>query len=390
MPNHAKKAQKELALFNKNRLKIEHSQHNILHLKKWRNRLDITALLANVSQILAGIISFSITEQSGESGPKYFKITDLINRFCQSWGMVLQALGQAFAFIGYAANGFRAMWDLGVTGYRWAFRNAANKIALIQPHDAEKSLASKHVLLGRTVANVLLIVFNIIAVLTVIGLFTTGLGLVLAATASAIGWVKDSFIPWWKVRKELAETKQELILIDKAIENSSPQDLPALTFQREMLQEQSSRLNEEYKSYRTGMILGAVSIIAFALFATGPFGLATLSMIGSVLLVACTFIGVGRVIYNACRQQNDKNSEHEKLRINTESELEFRHKNKMDHWMSSTHLILKAKISNPASIAESQHLDPTHDASSPLLAKQQEAVASVAFNSVTPIAVNLR
>ncbi len=352
-------AKNELIQFEEHKNEMERSQHHIVRLKKWRNRLDITAFIANVSQILAGIIKFAISgKQSGNnSGPTYLKIPEIIDKFCKSWSMVLQTTSQFFAFIAFAACGLRALWDLGVTAYRWTFRTSAKKIINNHADDEKISLPSKHVLISRIAANIILATLNIIAVLTVIGLFMTGIGLALGVTAAAIGWVKDSVIPWYKVRKELAETEQELCDVNRAIQESTSKDKSELTKQRDTLQEQSIRLARENTSYRNSLLLGALSVVAFALFATGPFGLATLSMIGSILSIACISIGIGRLIYNACRRQstskNKENGEQDDLRIHTDNEVEFRHKHKLDRWMNSTHKMIKAKISNPVKINES-------------------------------------
>lgn len=335
--------EKALFQFERNKLEIELTGIHISRLKKRRNQLDATGQLANIAQITSGIILFFYAKsESSNHGPEYLKISDLVTHFSKSWSGAIRALGQTFAFIGYASNGLRALWDLGVTGYRWSLQNTAKKIAHLNPYNEKITLIDKQKLITRTTANIIIATFNIIAVVTVLGLFTTGIGLALAAFAAGVGWVKDSVIPWVYVRKELAEAEQELRSINTTTQNET------LAKQREITEVQIQRLKKENESYRNGMMLGALSVVAFALFATGPFGLATLSMIGSVALVACTCIGIGRMIYkaykNRCATKSKTDLEHEAVRIDAESELDFRQKSKLTHWMSSTHQIMKAKM----------------------------------------------
>ncbi|MHB1947552.1 MAG: hypothetical protein ACYCQI_05505 [Gammaproteobacteria bacterium] len=336
--------QDELVRFEQRQLKIKHFQRRIQRLKKWRDRLDFTGLIANVTQIGAGIIAFFNGAPS--QGTRYLTVPDLISHYGKSVNSALRSVGQTFAFVGYAASGTRALWDLGVTGYRWALNRKAKKMGHIPP---DLSLLNKRKLIGRTAANIIIATFNIIAVITVIGLFTTGVGLALAATASAIGWVKDYWIPWRQTRKELTEVRQELRSLDTQIAKESLSEnhvkMNKLTLQRRQTEDQLQRLQYESESYRNGMILGAISVVAFALFATGPFGLATLSMIGSIALVSCTLIGVGRMIYQSCRKQPIRVDQHAEP-VEAESEIEFRQITKLNRWMSSTYNMLKGQFSD--------------------------------------------
>jgi hypothetical protein len=335
--------QAELVRFQQRQLKINDFQRRIERLKKWRNRLDFTGLIANVTQIGAGIVAFFNGAPS--QGARYLTVPDLISHYGKSVNAALRSVGQTFAFVGYAASGTRALWDLGVTAYRWALHRKAQKIGRIPPN---LSLLNQRKLISRTAANILIATFNIIAVITVIGLFTTGIGLALAATASAIGWVKDYFIPWRQTRKELVEVRQELHSLDTQIGaeplSENTVKTQQLSFQRRQTEDQLQRLQYESDSYRNAMVLGAISTLAFALFATGPFGLTTLAMIGSMALVTCTLIGVGRMIYQSCRKQPIRLDHHSEP-VEAESEIEFRQKTKLNRWMSSTYKMLQGQVS---------------------------------------------
>lgn len=386
----------EVLQFYRKQSKIGNAQLRAIRLKKWRERLDVTGVIANVAQIATGVVTFGILGSKAGSGTSYLTVPEIASEFGRSLSTSLRAVGQTFAFVGYVANGVRALWDLGVTGYRWAFQNEAAKIATLHPPEARVSLPTKKRLIGRTAANIIIATFNILAVITVIGLLASGIGLVAAAIASGIGWVKDSVIPWWNTRKELAEIKQEIKKIENTIRTehlSATDDMTnserevktkrrlELGAQLKSANQELNRLNEEYTTKRNSMILGAVSVVAFALFATGPFGLALLSTIGSVLLVTCTLIGVGRLIRGACKQSQAPESVSVAgvKKLTTESEVEFRQRRKLNHWMESSYKKLNAKM--PFGVVEQSDSAPLIDEGN---AMPDEKPASFVQASIEP------
>lgn len=325
----------KILFFQHHKSRMKKIEEEIWYLRKQRDKLDTTGFASNFIQVILGLIAFFMGSKDRAG---YVKVTKLINLFGKSAGSTLNAIGNIFAFVGYAANGLRALWDLGVTGYRWAHYKSFKKIDQINPHNAAPTLTPSKFIL-RTAANIVIAAFNIIAVITVIGLFAAGPGLALATVASAIGWVKDAFIPWWYTRKELARAQNEI----RALESTKAQNpSDQLNQMHNEALAQYQRLSDESASWRNGMILGAVSVIAFALFATGPFGLTMLATVGAGILAACTIIGFGRQIYHGYQKsKNPTSSENEKKKHFADSEIELRQKKKSQHWLSSTYQIIK-------------------------------------------------
>ncbi|MBA2648900.1 MAG: hypothetical protein H0U75_04725 [Legionella sp.] len=347
----------EVALhqFQENNNRIKRVQLLIKGMKQWRTKLDIIALLSNTSQITLGVIMFLIIGPI--EGPKYLPPIDIILGFGKSLTVSLQGIVQIFAFVGYSGIAIRAVWDLGVTFYHYHYMDTANKIATLNPPYQSVTLPTKTNLIGRTLANIIMAVFNIVAVFTVlggIGLISTGTGLLLAAIAAGIAWVKDSVIPWWRTRKAIKDLCLELQSLDESTlgtsVSSNQLDSQVVEFQRQQLNEQLANLRTESKTCFNSMLLNGVSSLAFSLYAVGSFGFFTVEFIGSVLLVACTVIGIGRIVYNSCKKPPES-----PVFLNTkalakeldETGLEFHHRMKFHYWMEDTYTKLNAKFPKP-------------------------------------------
>ncbi len=315
-------------------------------MKRWRDRIDVLAALSFVAQIGSGVLMFLILGPS-PNGPGYLVVPDLIAGFGKSLNISLQATVQIFAFVGYAALCIRALWDLGVTLHRVFFVQSAKQILELNGEGPTIALPTRAHLLGRATANLFMATFNFIAVITVLGLFSVGMGLVFAAVATGIAWVKDSVIPWTRTRKTIQELQQF-------------QFTDELHFEK--INGQISRMESECRIQRNSMILNGISFFAFSLFATGPFGFFTLGMVGSVLIVACTAVGIGRIICNSCMNNTPALQDlgsHNALKFDEESEFEFHHRIKFHHWMEETgkKLDCKPPIHYPAILQAKQSND---------------------------------
>ena len=148
----------------------------------------------------------------------------------------------------------------------------------------------------------LIVALDTISVLALSGaMLTPGIGWAIAAGATFVGWMGDTVIPAWKAYKEFKNYEIQINALENERSKVDVTDVNKITqldSQIKQWQERREVAHQHYLEKRNDVAWGLVAVVGMALFACGPFGLATVGLIGSAIFLGLALRGVVNLVSN--------------------------------------------------------------------------------------------
>lgn len=182
----------------------------------------------------------------------------------------LKTISPYFLPITYALDGLRALFDMGIFLYRKATHTSSH---------FKKKKTNPYV---RAISNILLIGLNAVAVAAALGAIMTGIGLIAIAAAMTVSWFREDMTAWWhteKKRNKLGEHCKKLKDKIKKI-TKTHQAYTKLKKALRAHKKELKAIKAICTQKRLSALWGTVGIVGMALLSCGPFGYATLGLIG--------------------------------------------------------------------------------------------------------------
>ena len=148
----------------------------------------------------------------------------------------------------------------------------------------------------------LIVALDTISVLALSGaMLTPGIGWAIAAGATFVGWMGDTVIPAWKALKEFKNCEVQISALESERSKADVTDVSKINELDSQIKQWHGRrevANQHYLGKRNDVAWGLVAVVGMALFACGPFGLATVGLIGSAIFVVLALRGVVNLVSN--------------------------------------------------------------------------------------------
>lgn len=188
---------------------------------------------------------------------------------------LVESLKTVFPPIGYILNGIGAIFDTVMLFYKRYFREP-KELHELTPEEASTEIRERINPVIRTIGNIIILTFSVIAVIVAAGILATGVGIIAALVVTTIGWMTSSMQEWWHARQYYQQLKDSI---------NDQLKMPNSPLEKEALLEQLRQGKAVYTSRRNDALLGLLAIVGVALMVAGAFAAPVLSVAGMGVII---------------------------------------------------------------------------------------------------------